>query len=69
MYSSQNSKMFSRGGVVSGLLGSRMQNNKPPLFVDMSAPDYVGIPPLPKFAQGGIVSNIEKNLKKNKFQR
>lgn len=65
MYGSKKLKKYSSGGIVSRLIG----NTRPPPFVDMSAPDYVGIPPLSKFAQGGIVAQIEKNLKKNKFQR
>jgi hypothetical protein len=69
MYSSKKLKMYATGGNVT-LFGPRRVDPNPPPFIDFN---YVsGIPPLPdmpKFASGGIVANIERNLKKNKFQR
>lgn len=74
----RNSKpMYAGGG---NLRGSIFKGNPPP-FMDMSSPDYTGIPPIniniptlsastppPFFKKGGLVASVEEKIKR-KFQK
>lgn len=59
--------MTQRYGYAMG--GIAHKYGSPPPFMDMSDPSYVGIPPIHKMKDGGLVVEKEVKPKQNYFQR